>query len=172
MKMKSNQKKALDSIKKDIQKLVVSSNYDDACRNKAQEIINQWKDWSITPGDNLKCSKTIENIHLAESSPKISPQVSQHLTELMSTPNKYSQDISLICAYGKTILELTLEIGKELTKELSSIHDINPAIWTPGLEVYIDTVLKESGYNFKTAVQNKVPDKLFQLYCKKVLLDL
>src|SRR2546423_1585645 len=35
--------------------------------------------------------------------------------------SRYSEDISIICAFDKTTSELTLEIGLELTNKLSSI---------------------------------------------------
>jgi hypothetical protein len=67
---------------------------------------------------------------------------------------------------------LTLEIGGELAIELSSIRDINPAVWSHALEKYVDTSLKETGQKFKTAIQVEVPNEPFRLYCEKVLLDL
>ena len=43
-KMKENQRKLLDSIKKDLQKVVRSvSEFDETRRHKAQEILDQWK---------------------------------------------------------------------------------------------------------------------------------
>ena len=85
---------------------------------------------------------------------------------------RYSEDISVICAFDKTILELTLEIGAELANKLSSVRDTNPEVWTSDLEKYIDTALKNTGKKFKTAVLVEVPDELFRLYCEKVFLDL
>ncbi|CAG8632697.1 3509_t:CDS:2, partial [Ambispora gerdemannii] len=108
---------------------------------------------------------------VSSTAPRTPPQVPRDLDSLTTTPNKrpleneevqhilivsclahsskYSQDISVICAFGKTITELALEIGEELVIELSSVRDINPAVWTPALENYIDTALKETGKNLK-----------------------
>ncbi|GBC10922.2 hypothetical protein GLOIN_2v1693707 [Rhizophagus irregularis DAOM 181602=DAOM 197198] len=62
-------------------------------------------------------------------------------------------------------------IGAELANKFSSVRDINPEIWTPDLEKYIDNVLKKSGKQFKNATLVDVPDDLFRLYCEKVFLD-
>ncbi|CAG8629318.1 35085_t:CDS:1, partial [Gigaspora margarita] len=43
MKLKGNRTKILDSIKKDLQKVVVSTDFDNARKSKAQKIIDQWK---------------------------------------------------------------------------------------------------------------------------------
>ncbi|CAB4409193.1 unnamed protein product [Rhizophagus irregularis] len=43
---------------------------------------------------------------------------------------------------SKTIEDLSEEIGEEFAKKLSSVRDINPGMWTPTLENYIDTVLE------------------------------
>ncbi|CAB5197088.1 unnamed protein product [Rhizophagus irregularis] len=83
----------------------------------------------------------------------------------------YSEDISVICAFDKSIAELNLVIGAELANKFSSVRDINPEIWTPDLEKYIDNVLKKSGKQFKNATLVDVPDDLFRLYCEKVFLD-
>ncbi|CAG8655165.1 2163_t:CDS:2, partial [Racocetra fulgida] len=95
--------------------------------------------------------------------PRTPPQAPRVLTPLKTTPNKrprnkeeiqrYSEDISVICAFDKSVSELTLEIGEELAIELSSIRDINPAVWSDALEKYVDTSLKETGKKFKTAIQ-------------------
>ena len=86
--------------------------------------------------------------------------------------SRYSEDISIICAFDKTTSELTLEIGLELTNKLSSIRDINPEAWTLNLENYVDTVIRKSGKDFKIAALVEIPDELFRSYCEKVLLDL
>ncbi|CAG8477432.1 13143_t:CDS:2 [Dentiscutata heterogama] len=225
-KLKGNRTKLLDSIKKDLQKVVVSPNFDNARRNKAQEIIDRWKDWSTisgtfdTPEKNLKRPRITKKINVkkvknlatgsktqineihhvtlvqdyihnnemdstanlqSEESPlKASIQTPRDMSPLMTTPNKrplekevqqYSEDISVVCAYGKPASELALEIGDECAIELSSDHDIIPSVWTPGLEEYLDSVLKETGNNFKTRLYVKKPDELFQLYCEKILVD-
>ncbi|CAG8774256.1 16236_t:CDS:2, partial [Racocetra persica] len=113
--------------------------------------------------------------------PRTPPQAPRVLTPLKTTPNKrprnkeeiqrYSEDISVICAFDKSVSELTLEIGEELAIELSSIRDINPAVWSDALEKYVDTSLKETGKKFKTAIQVEVLNEPFRLYCEKVLLD-
>jgi hypothetical protein len=77
-----------------------------------------------------------------------------------------------VCAFDKSVAELTLEIGAELANKLSSVRDTNPEVWTTDLERYIDNVLKQSGKKFKNALLVDVPDDLFRLYCEKVLLDL
>ena len=74
-----------------------------------------------------------------------------------------------------TTKELEAEIGIELTKELSSMRERNPAIWNPALEQYINTTIKESGDKFKDVVRNKDIidiDEPFRLYCEKILSDL
>ncbi|CAB4437312.1 unnamed protein product [Rhizophagus irregularis] len=87
--------------------------------------------------------------------PRTPPQVHRDLTNLLSTPNKrplgneefqhYSQEISIICAFGMTTEELMKEIGKKLARELSTSRDNNPSVWTPAaLERYIITTLKEN----------------------------
>jgi hypothetical protein len=103
---------------------------------------------------------------------------------LMSTPNKrpyekeelqlFIQDISIVCAFGETIEELSSEIGEELAVEVTSMRDINPAVWTPALEKYLDTIFEETMDNFQTKVRTKLSedeDELFRLYCEKVLID-
>ena len=108
----------------------------------------------------------------------------------------YSQNISVICAFGMTTAELTKEIGEELVRKLPSVRDNNPSLWTPVLERYIDTTLKvnirsrnssdiiihiyfhllqKTGNDFRQAVLDHVSDtgnELFKSYCEKVLLDL
>ncbi|CAG8670978.1 29933_t:CDS:2, partial [Gigaspora margarita] len=66
--------------------------------------------------------------------PRTPLQVSQIFTSLMTTPNKRPINISVICAFNKSVDKLTLEISMELANELSSVHDTNPEIWTPDLE--------------------------------------
>ena len=54
------------------------------------------------------------------------------------------------------------------------MRDINPDVWTPTLESYIDTVL-DGNEDFKNKAQNKLSDvenELFQLYCEKIFIDL
>ncbi|CAI2181697.1 4746_t:CDS:2, partial [Funneliformis geosporum] len=106
---------------------------------------------------------TTSNTHSqsSESQPPRTPlQAPWDLSPLMTTPNKRPFE-----------KELSSEIGEELAIELFSVRDANPTIWTPDLEEYINTVLKETGIRFKTAVQVNVPDELFRLYWEKVLLD-
>ncbi|CAG8526338.1 6950_t:CDS:2 [Funneliformis caledonium] len=65
-------------------------------------------------------------------------QASRDLTPLEITPNKrlinnkeilqYSEDISVICVFDKSVAKLTLEIGSEFTNKLSSLRDTNPEI--------------------------------------------
>lgn len=119
-------------------------------------------------------------------SPKTPPQTYQNLklTHLKTTPNKrplekeelqqYSQDISIICAFTMTKGKLIKEIGEKLVEELSSVRTINPPIWTPALDKYIDNILNKSKNDFKRAVLDNpdTGDELFKLYCEKVLLDL
>jgi hypothetical protein len=69
----------------------------------------------------------------------------------LTNSSRYSEDISVICAFNKTISELTFEIGADLANKLSSVRDTNPEIWTPDLENYIDNVLGKFGKDFKTA---------------------
>ncbi|CAG8738260.1 14861_t:CDS:1, partial [Racocetra fulgida] len=37
--------------------------------------------------------------------------------------------------------EMIKEIGEKLAEELSSVRTINPPVWTPTLEKYIDNIL-------------------------------
>jgi len=60
----------------------------------------------------------------------------------------------------------------DLVNQLSSICDINPEVWISNLENYIDNVLRKSKKDFKPTALVEVPNEIFQLYCKKVLLDL
>ncbi|CAB5126437.1 hypothetical protein RhiirA5_434975 [Rhizophagus irregularis] len=86
--------------------------------------------------------------------PRTPTQVHRDLTNLLSTPNKrplgneefqhYSQEISIICTFGMITEELMKEIGKKLARELSTSRDNNPSVWTPALERYIITTLKEN----------------------------
>ncbi|CAG8648275.1 9422_t:CDS:2 [Funneliformis mosseae] len=106
-----------------------------------------------------------------QSVPRTPSQALRDLTPLEIIPNKrplnkeeiqqYSEDISVICAFDKTISELTLEISAKLANKLSFVRDTNPEVWTSDLEKYIDTALKNTGKKFKTAVLVEVPDGLF-----------
>ncbi|CAG8615146.1 10662_t:CDS:2, partial [Paraglomus brasilianum] len=117
----------------------------------------------------IRRTNNTTDLESAESPvPRTPPQAPRDLT---TTPNKYSEDISIICAFDKSVAELTLEIGAELANKLYSVRNTNPQIWTPDLEKYIDNVLKKSGKQFKNAALVDVPDDLFRLYCEKVLLD-
>ncbi|RIB28917.1 hypothetical protein C2G38_2156758 [Gigaspora rosea] len=98
------------------------------------------------------------------------------LTHLKTTPNKqplelqqYSQDISIICAFMMAKDKLIKEIGKELAEELSSVHTINPPVWTSALDKYIDNIINKSKNDFKRAVLDNpdTGDELFKLYCEK-----
>ncbi|CAG8786139.1 9847_t:CDS:2, partial [Cetraspora pellucida] len=210
------------SIKKDLQKIVVSSNFDDARRNKSQEIINQWKDWSAIPGTfdtpekilkRPRITKEDEVNKLATGSKaqineiyhvsfaqdyihnnemdstaclqlefplKTLIQTPRDISSLMSTPNKrplekevqqYSENISVVCAFGKTASELALEIGEECAIELFSVRNTTPSVWTSDLEEYLDSILKEAGDDFRTRFYVKKPIELFRLYCDKILID-
>ena len=46
-----------------------------------------------------------------------------------------------------TVAEMSTEIGEKLAKEISSMRDVNPAIWSPALEQYIDNAIKVSIQN-------------------------
>ncbi|CAB4404655.1 unnamed protein product [Rhizophagus irregularis] len=129
------------------------------------------------PSSSLSLSNALQ-------SPKTPPQTHRELTHLLNTPNKrptekeelwlYTQNNFVICAFALTSKELEAEIGVELTKELSSIRDRNPAIWNPALEQYINTTIKETGDKFKDVVRNKDIidiDEPFRLYCEKILSD-
>ncbi|CAG8732000.1 9877_t:CDS:2, partial [Racocetra persica] len=73
--------------------------------------------------------------------PRTPPQVLRDLTSLKTTPDKqpisnkkilqYSEEISVICTFDKSVTELTLEISVELANKLSSVCDTNPEIWMP-----------------------------------------
>ncbi|CAG8671661.1 2348_t:CDS:2, partial [Cetraspora pellucida] len=190
------------SIKKDLQKIVVSPNFDNARRNKSQEIIDRWKDWSTiprifdTPEKNLKrpgitkMNFMQDYIHNNEMDStaclqlefplKTSIQIPRDMSSLMSTPNKrplekevqqYSENISVVCAFGKTTSDLALEIGEECAIELFSDRNTIPSVWTSDLEEYLDSILKEVGNDFKTRLYAKKPDELFRFYCEKILVD-
>ncbi|KAG9301129.1 hypothetical protein G9A89_012512 [Geosiphon pyriformis] len=116
--------------------------------------------------------------------PKTPPQTFIDLTPSKLTPNKrpyekeelqlFIQDVSIVCAFGETIEELSLKIGEELAVEVSSMRDINPAVWTPALEKYLDAIFNETMDNFQTKVRTKLSgdgDEPFRLYCEKVLTD-
>ncbi|CAG8515896.1 28184_t:CDS:2 [Dentiscutata erythropus] len=60
--------------------------------------------------------------------------------------------------------ELIKEISKKLFEELSSIHTINPPVWTPALEKYIDNILNKSKNDFKRAVLDDNPDTGDELF--------
>ncbi|RGB39113.1 hypothetical protein C1646_664873 [Rhizophagus diaphanus] len=77
--------------------------------------------------------------------PKTPPQTHRKLTHLLNTPNKRPIEKEELWPNWKRKLV-------ELTKELSSIRDRNPAIWNPALEQYINTTIKESGDKFKDVV--------------------
>ncbi|CAG8566444.1 7623_t:CDS:2 [Funneliformis mosseae] len=63
-KMKENQRKLLDSIKKDLQKVVRSvSEFDETRRHKAQEILDHWKNWTAQK-EKLKSSNPASNVQL------------------------------------------------------------------------------------------------------------
>ena len=49
---------------------------------------------------------------------------------MVSFLHRYSECISVICAFSKTVSELILEVGEDLTIELSTVRDANPAVWT------------------------------------------
>ncbi|CAG8541707.1 978_t:CDS:2 [Ambispora gerdemannii] len=55
----------------------------------------------------------------------------------------------------KTISELALEIGEELADELSSVHDIKPAMWTPPLRKPEKNFKLQSKLNFSGCTVRK-----------------
>ncbi|CAI2177682.1 8744_t:CDS:2 [Funneliformis geosporum] len=137
------------------------------------------------PSPSLSLSNALQPSNAPDAlPPKTPPQPHRELAHLWKIPNKrpieneeprhYTQNNLVICAFALTTKELEAEIGIELTKELSSMRDRNPAIWNPALEGYIDTTLKESGDKFKDVVRNKDIidiDEPFRLYCEKILSD-
>ncbi|KAF0487836.1 hypothetical protein F8M41_022467 [Gigaspora margarita] len=180
--------------KKDLQKIVVSPNFDNACRSKAQEIIDSilsFKDWSTISGTfaipekNLKrpritqkinvknlatSSKTqinevrhvtlvqdyihnneMDSIAYLQSPLKTSTRITRDTSPLMTMPNKrplkkgvqqYSEDISVVCALGKTTSELASEIGYDY--HLVDIHPkIDRKIWERKFIIYqISSIFK------------------------------
>ncbi|RIB16384.1 hypothetical protein C2G38_2038620 [Gigaspora rosea] len=87
---------------------------------------------------------------------------------------QYIQTISIVCAFDRTIEDLTKEIGEELAKEVLTIRDNNPDEWTTSLENYIDTVVEGDNETFKTKAQAKtsnVGEELFRYYCEKIFID-
>ncbi|KAF0475633.1 hypothetical protein F8M41_024581 [Gigaspora margarita] len=116
--------------------------------------------------------------------PRTSQLTSRALTSLLNTPDKrpfekeefqqYIQKISIVCAFDRTIEDLTKEIGEELAKEVLAIRDNNPDAWTTSLEHYIDTVVEGDNETFKNKAQVKpsnVGEELFKLYCEKIFID-
>jgi hypothetical protein len=94
---------------------------------------------------------------------------------LLSLYGRFIQDISIVCAFGETIEELSSKIGEKTAVEVSFMRDINPTVWTPALEKYLDAIFEETKDNFQTKVRTKLSgdgDELFRLYCEKVLIDL
>ncbi|CAG8531550.1 8009_t:CDS:2 [Paraglomus occultum] len=87
--------------------------------------------------------------------------------------DSYYQDACIVCAFGKTSEELEKEIGVELAQKVLAVRDINPAVWTPELEKYLDSTLVKTYEDFKMALQEPFVDdnNRFRLYCEKVLLD-
>ena len=75
---------------------------------------------------------------------------------LLSLYGRVIQDIDIICAFGETVEELSSKIGEELAVEVSSMRDINPAVWTPALEKYLDAIFEETMDNFQTKVLTKL----------------
>ncbi|CAG8626613.1 6912_t:CDS:10, partial [Ambispora gerdemannii] len=141
--------------------------------------VNNAEDNSDEERKMRRVNSTAHSQSTESPQPRTPPQAPRDLTPLKTTPNKRSwnkeeirrnsNNISVICAFDKSVSELTLEIGEELAIELSSIRDINPAVWSHALEKYVDTSLKETGKKFKTAIQVEVPNEPFRLYCEKVL---
>ncbi|CAG8556707.1 14611_t:CDS:2, partial [Cetraspora pellucida] len=62
-KLQKDQRQVLDSIKKDLQKVVLDFEFDKTKRKKAQEILNQWKNWTAQK-PKLECSSTASDVHL------------------------------------------------------------------------------------------------------------
>ncbi|CAG8719994.1 8518_t:CDS:2 [Gigaspora margarita] len=99
----------------------------------------------------------MDSIAYLQSPLKTSTRIPRDMSPLMTMPNKrllekgvqrYSEDILVVCAFGKTISELASEIGYECAIELSYVHDITPSV-----------------------LHIKKPDELFRLYCEKILVD-
>ncbi|RGB28531.1 hypothetical protein C1646_767719 [Rhizophagus diaphanus] len=118
------------------------------CRSsRPRKCVNYAK---IGSSDEERESRKIRrtNSESVKSPLRIPPQALWDLTSLEITSNKrpisneellqYSEDISVICAFNKSIAELNLAISAELANKFSSIRDINPEIWTPNLKKYID----------------------------------
>src|ERR1043166_1775625 len=85
------------------------------------------------------------------------------IVSCLTNSPRYSEDISVICAFDKTISELTLEIGAELANKLYSVRDANPEVWTSDLEKYIDTALRTPGKNLKLlpSMSRKIGERKF-----------
>ncbi|CAG8537560.1 7382_t:CDS:2 [Acaulospora colombiana] len=117
--------------------------------------VNYAEDNSDEEREMRRVNSTAHSQSTESPQPRTPPQAPRNLTSLKTSPNKrprnkeeiqrYSEDISVICAFDKSVSELILEIGEELAIELSSIRDINPAVWSHALEKYVDTSLKETG---------------------------
>ncbi|CAG8754547.1 2316_t:CDS:2 [Dentiscutata erythropus] len=87
----------------------------------------------------VRRTNNITNSESAKSSvPRTPLQVPRVLTLLKTMSNKrpisneeilqYSEDISVICTFDKSVDKLTLEISAELANKLSSVYDTNPKI--------------------------------------------
>ncbi|CAG8811105.1 15683_t:CDS:10, partial [Cetraspora pellucida] len=62
-KLQKDQRQVLDSIKKDLQKVVLVFEFDETKRKKAQEILDQWKNWTAQK-PKLECSSTASDVYL------------------------------------------------------------------------------------------------------------
>ncbi|RIB13541.1 hypothetical protein C2G38_2197551 [Gigaspora rosea] len=62
-KLQKDQRQVLDSIKKDLQKVVLDLEFDETKRKKAQEILDRWKNWTAQK-PKLECSSTASDVHL------------------------------------------------------------------------------------------------------------
>ncbi|CAG8723157.1 22117_t:CDS:2 [Cetraspora pellucida] len=137
--------------------------------NKQSAVLhNTIVSWPLLPVGTSEASRT-------------PPQTFQTLISLLNTPDKrqrhpnmcfvpfsrerYIQKVFIVCAFDRTIEELIKDIGEELAKEVLTIRDNNPDVWTTSLE----------NENFKSHAQDKTSDvgeEFFILYCEKIFIEL
>ncbi|CAG8637383.1 3035_t:CDS:10, partial [Paraglomus brasilianum] len=155
-----------------------------ACERR--EALSDSRDTIVTvlDGETEAVEALFELSEPATSTSTTPLQALQDLTPLMETPRKrpfqneqvhrYCDNVAVVCTLGMTVAEMSAEIGEKLAKEISSMRDVKPAIWSPALEQYIDNAIKSKTIaDFKRVVlQELAEDEPFYLYCQKILLDL
>ncbi|CAG8675795.1 13128_t:CDS:2, partial [Funneliformis mosseae] len=112
---------------------ISNGNYTTTTTLNVKEKREPSKSEKIRKVNSTAYSQSTESLQPAYKTP---PQAPQDLTSLEITSNKrlisneeilqYSEDISVICVFDKTISELTLKISVEFDNKLFSVCDTNP----------------------------------------------